>query len=436
MKLWLRAIAPSVLLLGFVLSAHAEDWPRWRGPRADGTWVGPALPDQWPEGGLRRLWRRDIGGGYAGIVVANGRVVTMDRRTEPDEVERVLCFDSASGRTLWEHQYPVAYGKLDYGNGPRAAPTIFDERVYTLGALGQVCCLAAATGELAWSCDMAARFGARLPEWGFAASPVIFEDLVIIHAGGEPDASLVAFDRRSGDVVWASLPDAAGYATPIIAEHRGQPVLICWTPENVHGLDPRTGKVHWSVPYKVTYGVAIATPIFQEDTVFVSGYWEGSKAIRLGREPHEHELAWEENRWLRGLMSQPLYRDRHAYLLDKQHGLVCFELQTGKKVWDDGNQMTPRGRNPHASLVWLDAAAAVGRPNSDRVIILNSDGDLILAHISPAGYRELSRTRLIAPTEKSPIWAHPAYAGSCVYARSDSEIVCFSLEEGSRQSGK
>ncbi len=398
---------------------HAEDWPCWRGPRGDGTWNGPVLPEKWPKDGLRRVWRQEIGGGFAGVSVAAGRVFTMDRLKEPDEVERVLCFDVATGKLLWKHKYAVEYGKLDYGNGPRAAPTVFEGRVFTIGAVGHVRCLDAATGNVIWSHDMMREFGARLSEWGFAASPVIFENLVIVHTGAEPNGSYIAFDRATGREVWRSLPDAAGYATPIVVEHAGRPQLICWTPENVHGIDPRTGRVFWSVPYKVTYGVAIATPIAHDGIVFVAGYWEGSKAIRLGSQPGEHELMWQENRWLRGLMSQPLRRDEHAYLLDKQHRIVCFEFATGKKIWNDGNRATPRGRNPHASLVWLG--------DGDRAIILNADGDLILARLNPAGYHEQSRTNIIQPTAAGPIWAHPAFAGAHVFARNDVELVCVSL---------
>ncbi|MBC8113684.1 MAG: hypothetical protein H7062_04860 [Candidatus Saccharimonas sp.] len=118
-------------------------------------------------------------------------------------------------------------------------------------------------------------------------------------------------------------------------------------------------------------------------------------------------------------MSQPLYRDGHVYLLDKQYGLTCFELQTGRKLWDDNNQTTPRGRNPQASLVWLG--------DTDRAIILNEEGELILTRLNPEGPREQSRTKIIGPT-----WAHPAFAGTRIFARSDSELVCVSLDEASQ----
>jgi len=394
-------------------SATAEDWPRWRGPRGDGTWQAPALPEVWPAGGLKTVWRQAIGGGYAGVTVADGRVLTMDRQTQPAEVERVLAFDAQSGEPLWKHEYPVAYGKLDYGNGPRAAPTVHAGRVYTLGAAGHVQCLDAATGKLLWSHYCVGQMQAKIPDWGFAASPVVWKNLVIVHVG-VPRGSFVAFDRESGQEVWRASNDPAGYATPIIVERSYGQQLVGWTPENVAGIALDNGHVDWQIPYKVTYGVSIATPIVRGDQLFVTGYWEGSKMIHLGKKADEATLAWEDNKNLRGLMSQPLERNGYVYSLDKTYGLTCFELATGKKLWDDGNHLTPRGRNPQATLVWLD--------KGDRIIALNAEGELILARLTPAGFEEQSRTKIIGPT-----WAHPGYAGRYVFARDDQELVCVEL---------
>lgn len=197
-------------------------------------------------------------------------------------------------------------------------------------------------------------------------------------------------------------------------ESHGKRQLAAWTPTHVRGLDPASGKLLWSVPFEVNYGTSIASPIFQEGLLLVSSYYEGSLAIRLDDGPKPAEVVWRDRRNLRGLMMQPLYRGGYAYLLDKRHGLTCFELSSGKKVWDDDNRMTPKGRNPQATLVWLN--------DEDRAIALNSDGDLILLRLRPEGYLEESRANIIGRT-----WAHPAYAGNCVYARSDSEIVCVVL---------
>lgn len=396
--------------------ARGEDWPQFRGPRGDGTWRGPDLPERWPESGLKRLWRQEIGGGYAGISVVGDLVYTLDRQKPPDERERILCFHADTGRLVWKHEYPVEYGKLDYGNGPRATPTIHDGRLYSVGALGDVKCLDAKTGNVLWQFHYVKDFGGRLPTWGFAASPVIHGDFCYLSPGNAGGASVIAVHRLSGKELWRSLSDEAGYATPIVFEAHGRAQLFCWTPSHLRCLDATTGELLWSHPYEITYGVSIAKPIMQEGIVFIAGYWDGAKAIRLGDAAHSATLAWEDSRYLRGLMSQPLYRGGLCYLLDKTYGLTCFELQTGKKLWDDANQMTPRGRNPHASLVWLG--------DDDRAVILNENGDLILARLNQGGYHETSRTNIIGFT-----WAAPAFAGKRVYARSDTEIVCVSLVE-------
>ena len=254
---------------------------------------------------------------------------------------------------------------------------------------------------------------AKVPVWGLAASPVVWQSLVIVHAG-VPGGSFVAFDRMTGKEVWRSCDDPAGYATPIIVERSNGPQLVGWTPENVVGIALESGHVEWTIPYKVTYGVSIATPIARDDLLFVTGYWEGSKLIRLGRGPGDATLVWEDAKSLRGLMSQPLEREGYVYSLDKQLGLTCFEMTTGKKLWDDGNRLTPRGRNPQVTMVWLGDA--------DRTISLNAEGELVLARFRPAGYEEQSRTKIIGPT-----WAHPAYAGRHVFARDDQELVCVAL---------
>ena len=409
-----RLLFSAIVFCVLAVAARAEDWPRWRGPRCDGTWQGPKLAEKFPAEGLKTVWSQPIGGGYAGVIMAEGRTYVMDRQAPPDEDERLLCFDSATGKPLWSHSYPVRYGKLDYGTGPRASPTVVEGRVYTLGAVGHVFCLDAKTGAVVWSHDCVKEFGAKIPEWGFAASPVIVDDLVVVHVAAQPDGCYLGFDCRDGRERWRASGDPAGYATPIVIEHGGQAQLVGWTPEHVLGISPRDGQIAWSIPYKVTYGVSIATPIYQQGLVFVAGYWEGSKAIRMGREPYEVELAWEDDESLRGLMSQPLYRDGHAYLLDKRFGLTCFELETGRKLWDDENRLTPRDRNPQATLVWLG--------DGDRAIALNAEGELVLARLNPSGYEEQSRVKLIGPT-----WSHPAYAGDKVYARDDKAIICAEL---------
>jgi hypothetical protein len=419
----------------------ADDWPRFRGPRGDGTWDAPKLPAAWPEGGPKVVWKKPVGGGYAGVTVADGRAYTLDLEapipprpkgaaddSKPDGVERVLCFDAATGRELWSHKYPVKYRELGgYANGPRTSPTIHDGKVYTLGAVGHLFCFDAKSGKVIWEHDTVGMFKARVPEWGFAGSPVIDGNKVIVHLGAQDGGCVIAFDRLTGKELWRSLDDPAGYCTPAIFDTPAGRLLVLWTPKHVHALDPATGKPHWKVPYEVTYGVSIASPIYREGIVFVTGYWEGSKAIKLGAKPADHELLWSDTKNLRGLMAQPLYRDGHVYSIDKNLGLTCFELKTGKKLWDDDNQLTPKGRNPHASIVWLN--------DTDRALALNSAGELVLLRLHPKGYEEQSRAKVL----NGQVWGHPAFAGRFMFAKTDGaeawrkagqcELVCVELVE-------
>lgn len=415
------------LLFATVASAVGEDWPRWRGPRGDGTWNAPTVPAEWPEGGPPVVWQTPLGPGFSGISVADGRVYTMDRLKDSQE-ERVVCFDERTGELLWEHRYAADYKGLDYDKGPRCTPTIHDGRVYTLGAVGHVLCLDAASGKVLWSKDLVKDHKAKLTEWGFASSAVIDGERVIIHAGIQPGGSYIAYDRKTGDEIWRGGDDAHGYGTPILIEHAGARQLIGWTPKHIVGLDPESGKILWQFPYEVTYGVSIATPIFHEGTVLVCGYWHGSKAIKLGERPGDAELLWEENRYTRGLMDQPLYKDGYVYLLDKQHGIVAFELSKGEKLWTDDNKLTPRGRNPQVSMVWLNNTNPTRQRGSGRgtgrAICLNAQGELILIRLSPQGLTEYSRAKIVGET-----WAHPAYAGNHCFARDDEKLVCVRIGE-------
>lgn len=419
-------------------AAWAEDWPWWRGPRGDGTWQAPPIPERWPERGLRTVWRQTVGGGYAGISVRGTRLFTMDFAPDPPATqkgrgaevkghERVLCYAVSDGQLLWQYRYPVVYGDLGgYANGPRAVPVVSaDGKVYTLGAVGHLHCFDAASGKMLWSLDTVSRLKAQLPQWGFAGAPLIDGDRLIVHLGAVDGGCLIALDRHNGQEVWRALNDPTGYCNPIIHPTPAGRLLVIWTPQHIHGLNADNGRPLWKVPYPVTYGVSIATPLLRENILVVSGYWEGTKAIRVGPRLTDHELLWTDSRQLRALMAQPLYRDGYGYLLDRDYGLTCFEWKSGKKIWDDDNQLTPRGRNPHASIVWLN--------DGNRALALNAVGELVLLRLHPRGYEETSRTKVL----RQRVWGHPAFAGRFLFAKTDGaeawrqvrqgELVCVEL---------
>lgn len=357
------------------------------------------------------MWKTNIGAGFGGVTVGEGRVFVMDRLKTPNEVERMLCFDAESGKELWKHEWEVSYGSMDYATGPRTSVNISEDRAYALGATGVAVCLDATTGKAIWEVNTVDTCGAKVPTWGFAASPVLDGERVLLHVGAK-DGSVIALDKNTGKEVWRGGPDKAGYCTPEIISHAGARQLIAWGPEHVQSLNPDTGAVNWVYPYKITYGVSIAQPLFHDGVLMVSGYWHGAKAFRLGTGV---ELLWENETDICGLMSAPLFKDGVVYMLDKNRGLQAFELKTGKILWSDDNTLTPKDRNPQMSLVWMDEP-------KNLAALLNADGELVYVTLTPEKREELARWQIISKT-----WAHPAFAGSRLFARDDKQLVAWKL---------
>lgn len=393
------------------LPCRSADWPNWRGIGQAGTWQGVRLPEKFEPANVNTKWRVKIGGGYSGIAVSGGRVLTMDRPMGK-ETERVICMDPGSGRLLWQWEYKTAYGDLDYNNGPRATPTVSDGFVYTLGASGIIHCLSLAEGKKAWSLDCEARLQAKRPIWGHASSAVVQGDLVYFHIGGRPGATLIALEKKTGKVRWKALTDRPGYSTLLPVSMHDKAQLLAFTADNLASVSPETGKLIYKTPFKTSnYDVAIISPVVTGNSVFISGYWDGSALFNI-----DHDLqpktAWT-TKSLNCLMATPLQLDGHLYALDKRNGLLCLSLSDGSVIWKDGYRMTTKERNPHASMVW-------GEKKKGLAVILNARGDLILARLSPQGYSEKGRVHLL---DGRWIWSHPAFSGQDIYARSDTEII-------------
>ncbi|MFO1485506.1 MAG: PQQ-binding-like beta-propeller repeat protein [Verrucomicrobiaceae bacterium] len=398
-------------LLALASMLHAQDWPRWRGPNGDGRWNPAGIPADFVKKEPQQLWKAKIDAGFGGVTVSESRVYVMDRLKTPNEIERVLCFDADNGKELWKHEHEVGYGKMDYATGPRTSVNIKDGRAYALGASGVVVCLDAVTGKVIWELNTVETLGAKVPTWGFAASPVIDGDHVLLHVGAK-SGSVIALDKNSGKEVWRGGPDPAGYCTPEIISHQGVRQLIAWGPEHVQSLNPDTGTVNWIHPYKITYGVSIAQPLYHDGILMVSGYWHGAKAFRLGTGA---ELLWENETEICGLMSAPLFKDGIVYMLDKKRGLQAFELKTGKILWSDDNTLTPKDSNPQMSLVWMDES-------KNLAALLNANGELVYVTLTPEKREEHARWQIIGKT-----WAHPAFARNRIFARNDKELVAWRL---------
>lgn len=418
------------------LVAQADDWPRWLGPQGDSQWRETGIMRQFPSSGLQVKWRAAIAGGYAGPAVAGQRVFVTDYATSGDQtpnpdkrnelqgMERVLCLDAASGQLLWKHEYECPYN-ISYPAGPRCTPTVDGDRVYTVGAEGDLRCLDVASGRLLWSQNYKSDFQAQTPIWGFAGHPLVDGDRLICIVGG-PDSLVVAFDKLTGQVLWKAISaEQTGYSTPVIVQAGGTRQLLIWHGTSLNALNPETGEVYWSEPLDPNYGMSIITPRVADSHLFVGGIVNKSMLLTLAADRPAAKVAWygEAETGLDPVHSPPILEGDSMYGVDRQGQLCCVNLSNGQRTWSNYDLM-PDKRRAHSGSAFLIK-------NSDRYFLFTDSGELVIAALSPTAYQEESRVKLIEPTGdvfgRLVVWSHPAFADRCVFARNDKEIICVSL---------
>ena len=342
----------------------ADDWPEWRGAGRQAVWAEDGIVDRFPSGGLNVTWRTPIQGGFAGPVVADGRVFVTDFAFLPetkvmDGTERILALDEGTGDVLWTHDWPAAYRnlQLSYATGPRATPTVDGDRVYVAGAGGMLLCLEAATGRVVWSHDAVAEYDTTIPVWGVASAPLVEGDLVIYIVGGEPDALVVAFDKQTGAEVWRAIDVVMemGYGQPIIYEAGGVRQLIIWHPNAVSSLNPATGEVYWDEAWDVQGSMTVTTPVKSDNYLFFTQFYGGSLMLRLDTDRPAATKLWQ----VAGSSEMP---DGTAAL----HSLITTPIVRGRlhlrrrQLWRAArsgchDRRSPVGERPD------DGAASLGR---------------------------------------------------------------------------
>jgi outer membrane protein assembly factor BamB len=446
------------ILLGLSLSTTltAADWPQWMGPNRDGVWSETGILRSFPKDGPKVLWRVPVSSGYSGPAVAGGKVFVTDRvlargamnpadpfdaRTPVVGTERVLCLDGRTGRELWKHEYPCCY-QISYPSGPRCTPTISDGKVYTLGAMGDLFCLAADTGKVHWSRNLPADFAAKVPTWGYCGHPLVYRDLVICTVGGKGSV-VVAFDKETGRERWRSLSAREiGYSPPTLVTVGGQDQLVVWHSQAVNGLDPLTGEVYWTVGVEPAFGMAIMAPRLAGDRLFVAGIGGCGVVLKLDGTKKTATPVWQEvlvkgkemvpkPRGLYPVNMTPFIDGNTVYGVDQPGMLRAIELDTGKRLWFTHRPVI--GREEAEDFGQAKAGTAFLVKNGDRFFLFAETGELVIARLSPEKYEELGRARLLEPTtpafNRKVVWCHPAFADRCCFVRNDTEIVCVSLAE-------
>jgi outer membrane protein assembly factor BamB len=420
-----------ILLIVFHSQELQDDWPDWRGPKRDGTWIETGIVKKFDSGQLNVKWSVPVAAGYSGPTVSGQRVYLTDRIAHPENLERVLCFDAMNGTEIWSFSYDCDYVGVGYPAGPRASVVISDNRAYSLGTMGNLFCFESSSGKVLWSKDLNIDYRIRMPTWGISAAPLIVDEKIILNIGGSDNACVIALNKVTGKEIWRALNDDTSYSAPVLIEQAGKPVVIVWTGQRVVGLDPETGSVYWAEEFRQEQMIInIASPVLFENHLFVSNFFDGSMLIRLDEKSLSSGIVWQragrnerDTDALHCCISTPLLKGNYIYGVDSYGELRCLEMETGDRIWEN---LSAVKQARWANIHFIQ--------NGELTYMFNENGELIIARLSDKGYEEISRAKLIEPTKEQlnrggegVTWAHPAFAYKHVYVRSDKELVCADL---------
>ncbi|MSR56444.1 MAG: pyrrolo-quinoline quinone [Planctomycetaceae bacterium] len=411
------------------------------GPQRDDQWRETGILRKFPDAGPKVLWRVPIAGGYAGPAVAGGKVYVVDFATDADfrklsapqsrpEVkgqERVLCFDAKTGKEQWKYAYDCKYS-IAYPAGPRCTPTVHEDKVYTLGSEGNLLCLDAARGTVLWSKNFKTDYKAKTPGWGFCGHPLVDGQKLICIVGGE-EGVVYAFDKDTGKVLWHNLEASEpGYSAPTMIEAGGKRQLIIWHADAINALDPETGKLYWTIPLKPSFGMAIMAPRQSGEFLFAGGIGNQSALLKLAADKPDATVVYrgDPRTSLYAINATPFVEGGVLYGPDQPGQFRAVKLESGERLWETNLPITGEsGGKP------VGSGTAFVVKNGDVFFLAGETGHLIIARLSPEGYDELSRWKMLEPTGsafgREVVWSHPAFAQKCVFARNDKELICASL---------
>ena len=404
------------IFLSFLIHTHAEnhqtsalEWSQWLGPNQDGVSHDTNLLTEWSVNRPQILWRVPIGDGFSGISIAKGRGYTMDTM---DGKEFIYCFDISKGKEIWRFQSDEVYLDSMGGHGPRSTPTIEKNMLFAISAHGKIYALNAQNGNKIWSHNLKRQFGGKTPRWGFSTSPLIEEDLVLVEVGGRSNASLVAFDKNSGNIIWKSGKNKiGGYSSPIAITSYDIRQAIFFTGNYLVSVAPTSGKIYWKHPWETSYDVNASTPVLiPGDKLFISsGYGVGATTLqmKLNNESIDVEEVWR-SKVMKNQFGTAVLNGDYLFGFDARI-LVCINANTGKEMWRQ------RGYG-QGTLILAD----------NHLIMLSDKGKLALVEASSSGFKEKASMQVL----DGRCWTVPTLSGGKLYLRSMSEIVCLKITNG------
>jgi outer membrane protein assembly factor BamB len=402
----------AVFVVALSTVAVSAQWPQWRGPHRDGRVAVEHVPAAWPAKPAVK-WTQKVGEGYSTPVVASGRIFVHGRQ-DPDEV--VTALDLQTGKPLWTARYQAAFNKNKYANdmskGPFSTPLVAGGIVYTLGTSAVLSAFDEKTGALKWRRDWSKEIDTSKLFTGTAMSPIIEKGLLIVHVGDDSEGAFRALDPATGAEKWTLPGHGPGYASPVIrGTVTGDSHLVTMTDKAVVGVDVETGKLLWTIPFPDEWNENIVTPVFAGDLVVISGTRKGTYGYRI--EPKGEIWTPTEvwhNREVPMYMSSPVADGTLVYgFSNRRKGqLFCLDAATGTVQW------ATEGRGG------TNASLQIAGPN---LVVLTTEGELLVVKRSPEKYEELHRYKLA----DSGTWAQPVLLKDGIVVRDTQSVSLWGL---------
>jgi len=401
-----RGVDPSAAK---ALTLQPGDWPGFRGPNRDGRLSGVRIATDWDKHPPKQVWRHRVGPGWGSFAVVGTHLFTQEQWGDE---EVVVCYDANSGELIWEHRDSARFTEPVAGPGPRATPTFHDGKLYTQGAAGKLNCLDAATGRVLWSRDIVADSGAKVPDWGFAASPLVVQGVVTVFAGGADGKSVLGYKASSGDLAWSAGEGQFSYCSLHPTHLDGVEQLVIATDKGLTAFRPTNGEVFWQHKWELDKMARVVQPTIlgDADVLLGTGFGFGTRRVHIGRQGD----SWTPEEVWTTLAIKPYYNDLvvhggHIYGFDGNF-FTCVNLADGKAKW------RARGYGNGQVLLLAD---------QDLLLLVSEEGEVALVQANPQEHKELARFQAL----EGKTWNHPVVAHGKLFVRNGAEAACYQLKE-------
>ena len=420
MKISLSIIASITALLTatfLVSSAESADWPFYRGPSLNGVSTETGWQAKWPESGPKVAWKKNVGIGASCFVVVGDKVITTGNRDSKDVVS---CLNADDGKEIWKFEFACKLAKRQYEGGTASTPTVDGDVLYNLSYDGQLHCLKLSDGSPVWQKHVVKDFGGEYPYWKYACSPLIEGELLILDIGGKEKSkvsnSTIALNKKTGELVWGSGKDKAGYATPVPFNQGNVRGIMVFKGKALVAVKAEDGTEMWRIPWQAGWDINASTPLVMGDRFFIScGYKTGRAMLFQLTEAAPRPLWAAPNQQIKFRLGSPAVLNGYVYGVSEAGGsLVCVDLKDGKVVWSEAGFGAKRSGDGNLVIA------------GDKLVVLSPLGELVIAEATNAGFKPISRAKVL----EARCWVSPVLANGRIYCRDNlGNVVCIDVRK-------